>query len=162
MAVTSDAAVARNQTEPPDMKIVGGADFHARENDNAGIVRRPWGHFQSVLQGHRYQVKRLLVVPGGVLSLQHHHHRSEHWVVVKGTARVTVGADAIMVAEGHSVHIPLGADHRVENPGKIELEIIEVQTGAYLGEDDIVRISDVYGRAGQGAAPAGKPVARGA
>jgi mannose-1-phosphate guanylyltransferase/mannose-6-phosphate isomerase len=97
--------------------------------------------------GPRHQVKRILVKPGGRLSLQKHHHRSEHWIVVRGTATVTVAGQIKTVHENESVYIPIGAAHRMENPGKIDLEIIEVQTGSYLGEDDIIRIEDVYNRA---------------
>ena len=109
-------------------------------------VHRPWGSYQSVDQGARFQVKRIVVKPGGRLSLQLHHHRAEHWIVVQGTARVTVGDDARIVHENESTYIPIGAKHRLENPGKIDLELIEVQTGSYLGEDDIVRIEDDYRR----------------
>jgi len=109
-------------------------------------VLRPWGSYQSVDQGPRFQVKRIVVKPGGRLSLQLHHHRSEHWIVVQGTARVTVGEEARIVHENESTYIPIGAKHRLENPGKIDLELIEVQTGSYLGEDDIVRIEDDYRR----------------
>ena len=107
---------------------------------------RPWGHYRSLDMGPRHQVKRIVVKPGGRLSLQMHHHRSEHWVVVRGTARVTVGEIVKTLHENESVYIPIGAMHRMENPGKIELEIIEVQTGSYLGEDDIIRVEDVYHR----------------
>nr|WP_256386700.1 mannose-1-phosphate guanylyltransferase/mannose-6-phosphate isomerase [Ensifer sp. YR511] len=107
---------------------------------------RPWGGYTSVLNGDRFQVKRLFVNPGKQLSLQKHHHRSEHWVCVKGTAEVTVGDMVKMVSENESVYIPQGEVHRLANPGKIMLEMIEVQTGSYLGEDDIVRIADEFGR----------------
>ena len=109
-------------------------------------VHRPWGSYQSVDQGDRFQVKRIIVKPGGRLSLQLHHHRAEHWIVVRGTARVTIGDDVTIVHENESIYVPLGSQHRLENPGKIELELIEVQTGSYLGEDDIVRIEDDYHR----------------
>jgi mannose-1-phosphate guanylyltransferase/mannose-6-phosphate isomerase len=109
-------------------------------------VHRPWGSYQSLDQGDRYQVKRIVVKPGGRLSLQLHHHRAEHWVVVRGTARVVVGPDTRNIHENESVYIPIGSQHRLENPGKIDLELIEVQTGSYLGEDDIVRIEDDYRR----------------
>ena len=109
-------------------------------------VHRPWGSYQSVDQGARFQVKRIVVKRGGRLSLQLHHHRAEHWVVVHGTARVTVGDEIKIVHENESVYIPIGSKHRLENPGKIDLELIEVQTGSYLGEDDIVRIEDDYRR----------------
>jgi mannose-1-phosphate guanylyltransferase/mannose-6-phosphate isomerase len=109
-------------------------------------VHRPWGSYHSIDQGPRFQVKRIVVKPGGRLSLQLHHHRAEHWIVVRGTARVTIGDETRMLHENESTYIPSGARHRLENPGKIELELIEVQTGSYLGEDDIVRIEDDYRR----------------
>lgn len=111
---------------------------------------RPWGWFETLALGDRFQVKRIVVHPGAALSLQSHMHRAEHWIVVQGTARVTVDAEVRLVTENQSVYIPLGAKHRMENPGKVELVLIEVQTGAYLGEDDIIRYEDVYAR-GQGA-----------
>ncbi len=109
-------------------------------------VHRPWGSYQSVDHGPRFQVKRIVVKPRGRLSLQLHHHRAEHWIVVQGTARVTVGDETRIVHENESTYIPIGAKHRLENPGKIDLELIEVQTGSYFGEDDIVRIEDDYRR----------------
>jgi mannose-1-phosphate guanylyltransferase/mannose-6-phosphate isomerase len=109
-------------------------------------MHRPWGYYHSLDSGTRYQVKRIMVKPGGRLSLQLHHHRSEHWVIVRGTAQVTVGNEVKTVHENESVYIPIGSPHRLENPGKIDLELIEVQTGSYLGEDDIVRIEDDYRR----------------
>jgi mannose-1-phosphate guanylyltransferase / mannose-6-phosphate isomerase len=109
-------------------------------------VHRPWGSYQSIDQGARFQVKRIVVKPGGRLSLQLHHHRAEHWIVVHGTARVTIGEAIKTVHENESIYIPIGARHRLENPGKIDLELIEVQTGSYLGEDDIIRIEDDYRR----------------
>jgi mannose-1-phosphate guanylyltransferase/mannose-6-phosphate isomerase len=109
-------------------------------------VHRPWGSYHSIDQGPRFQVKRIVVKPGGRLSLQLHHHRAEHWIVVRGTARVTIGDETRMLHENESTYIPSGARHRLENPGKIELELIEVQTGSYLGENDIVRIEDDYRR----------------
>ena len=107
---------------------------------------RPWGNYRSLDMGRRHQVKRIVVKPGAILSLQHHHHRAEHWVVVSGTARVTVDERVELLRENESVYIPLGSVHRMENPGKIDLEIIEVQTGSYFGEDDIVRHEDLYAR----------------
>ena len=107
---------------------------------------RPWGYYDSIDKGERFQVKRIVVNPGGTLSLQKHHHRAEHWVVVRGTAEVTIGSEVRDVHENESVYIPIGAVHRLANRGKIPLELIEVQTGSYLGEDDIVRIEDVYNR----------------
>jgi len=109
-------------------------------------VHRPWGSYQSIDTGDRHQVKRIVVKPGNRLSLQKHHHRSEHWIVVRGTARVTVNELVKTVHENESIYIPIGAVHRLENPGKILLELIEVQTGSYLGEDDIIRIEDDYRR----------------
>ncbi len=109
-------------------------------------VFRPWGSYESVEKGDRYQVKRIRVNPGERLSLQMHHHRAEHWIVVRGTAEVTRGEEISMLAENESTYIPLGVTHRLANPGRMPLELIEVQVGAYLGEDDIVRFEDVYGR----------------
>jgi mannose-1-phosphate guanylyltransferase/mannose-6-phosphate isomerase len=109
-------------------------------------VHRPWGSYQSVDNGDRHQVKRIIVKPGGRLSLQKHHHRAEHWIVVRGTAQVTVNEIVKTVHENESIYIPIGAVHRLENPGKIQLELIEVQTGSYFGEDDIIRIEDDYRR----------------
>ncbi|PLZ04255.1 mannose-1-phosphate guanylyltransferase/mannose-6-phosphate isomerase [Burkholderia sp. WAC0059] len=109
-------------------------------------VHRPWGHYDCVDGGERFQVKRIVVEPGARLSLQMHHHRAEHWVVVRGTALVTRGEERFIVSENESAYIPLGVAHRLENPGKMPLEIIEVQSGSYLGEDDIVRLDDQYGR----------------
>jgi mannose-1-phosphate guanylyltransferase / mannose-6-phosphate isomerase len=111
---------------------------------------RPWGWFETLALSNRFQVKRITVHPGAALSLQSHHHRSEHWVVVEGTAKVTVGETVSLITENQSVYIPLGAIHRMENPGKVPMVLIEVQTGSYLGEDDIVRYEDIYSR-GQGA-----------
>jgi mannose-1-phosphate guanylyltransferase/mannose-6-phosphate isomerase len=111
-------------------------------------VFRPWGSYDSLDNGERFQVKRLVVRPGGVLSLQLHHHRAEHWVVVSGTARITRGEEVFLLEENQSTYIPIGVRHRIENPGKIPLHIIEVQSGGYLGEDDIVRFEDQYGRQG--------------
>lgn len=108
---------------------------------------RPWGHYETLALGARYQVKSIVVKPGGELSLQSHVHRAEHWIVVEGTARVTIGETVSQVAENQSVYIPLGAIHRLANPGKVDLRLIEVQTGAYLGEDDIIRYQDIYARA---------------
>ena len=107
---------------------------------------RPWGWFESLVIGSRFQVKRIVVHPGAALSLQSHHHRAEHWIVVEGTARVTIDEDVRLVTENQSVYIPLGAVHRMENPGKVPMVLIEVQTGSYLGEDDIIRYEDVYAR----------------
>lgn len=114
--------------------------------DHSPTVTRPWGGFSSVMNGQRFQVKHLFVAPGKRLSLQKHHHRAEHWVVVRGTAEVTVDGEVRTLTENQSTYIPLGAVHRLANPGKIMLEVIEVQTGSYLGEDDIVRFQDEWGR----------------
>ncbi|MFZ2628999.1 MAG: mannose-1-phosphate guanylyltransferase/mannose-6-phosphate isomerase [Rugosibacter sp.] len=116
------------------------------EGDAHRKIHRPWGYYDSIDSGSRFQVKRLVVNPGATLSQQMHHHRAEHWVVVRGTARVTCGEKIYLLAENESTYIPLGHTHRLENPGRIPLEIIEVQSGAYLGEDDIVRFEDKYGR----------------
>ncbi|MGA0778270.1 MAG: mannose-1-phosphate guanylyltransferase/mannose-6-phosphate isomerase [Gemmobacter sp.] len=107
---------------------------------------RPWGWFESLATGARFQVKRIVVHPGGKLSLQSHHHRAEHWIVVEGTAKVTIGETVQLLSENQSVYIPLGAVHRLENPGKVPMVLIEVQTGTYLGEDDIIRYDDIYAR----------------
>jgi mannose-1-phosphate guanylyltransferase/mannose-6-phosphate isomerase len=109
-------------------------------------VHRPWGYYESIDMGERFQVKRIVVIPGGKLSLQKHRHRSEHWVVVRGTAEITIGENVCQVHENESVYIPIGSVHRLANQGKIPLELIEVQTGSYLGEDDIERIEDIYKR----------------
>jgi mannose-1-phosphate guanylyltransferase/mannose-6-phosphate isomerase len=109
-------------------------------------VARPWGWYDSIDIGDRFQVKRISVKPGASLSLQMHHHRAEHWIVVKGTAKVTNGHEVFLLEENQSTYIPIGVKHRLENPGTTDLEMIEVQTGGYLGEDDIVRFEDTYGR----------------
>jgi mannose-1-phosphate guanylyltransferase/mannose-6-phosphate isomerase len=111
-------------------------------------VFRPWGSYDSIDNGERFQVKRLVVKPGAQMSLQLHHHRAEHWIVVSGTARITRGEETFLLGENESTFIPMGTKHRIENPGKVTLHIIEVQSGSYLGEDDIVRFEDVYGREG--------------
>ena len=107
---------------------------------------RPWGWYESLMIGQRFQVKRIVVHPGAALSLQSHHHRAEHWIVVEGRAKVTIGEEVQLVSENQSVYIPLGAVHRMENPDKVPLTLIEVQTGSYFGEDDIIRYEDVYAR----------------
>jgi mannose-1-phosphate guanylyltransferase/mannose-6-phosphate isomerase len=111
-------------------------------------VYRPWGSYDSIDSGDRFQVKRLSLKPGGILSLQMHHHRAEHWIVVQGTARVTCGDKTFLLSENESTYVPIGATHRIENPGKVALHIVEVRSGTYLGEDDIVRYEDSYGREG--------------
>ncbi len=118
-----------------------------REATEHKRVYRPWGYYQSIDHGARYQVKRIVVKPGHQLSLQKHYHRAEHWVVVRGSAEVTRNDEVRMVHENELIYLPIGSVHRLVNPGKINLELIEVQTGSYLGEDDIVRIEDVYSRA---------------
>ncbi len=111
------------------------------------LVHRPWGTYDSLDHGPRFQVKHIVVNPGATLSLQMHHHRAEHWIVVRGTAEVTCDDKTFILTENQSTYIPLGSTHRLANPGKIPLEVIEVQSGTYLGEDDIVRFKDSYGRA---------------
>jgi mannose-1-phosphate guanylyltransferase/mannose-6-phosphate isomerase len=117
-----------------------------KEAQEHSRVYRPWGYYQSIDAGDRHQVKRIVVKPGQKLSLQKHYHRAEHWIVVRGAAEVTRDEDVVMIHENESIYLPIGSTHRLENPGKIDLELIEVQTGSYLGEDDIVRIEDVYRR----------------
>ena len=109
-------------------------------------VQRPWGCYEDIDAGERFRVKRITVDPGGKLSLQWHHHRAEHWIVVSGTARVTRGEQVSLLTENQSIYIDIGQLHRLENPGKVALKLIEVQTGSYLGEDDIVRVEDIYQR----------------
>ena len=121
-------------------------DENRSELDNSKEVFRPWGKYESVDQGNGYQVKRITVYPGGKLSLQKHRHRSEHWVVVHGRAKVTKNDETFELGENESVDIPVGAIHSLENPGEIDLQLIEIQSGPYLGEDDITRIEDIYGR----------------
>ena len=145
---TADAVLVANKTAAQSVKHIVMAlkrdqrqemDFHQR-------VHRPWGSYEGLVCAERYQVKRIIVKPGRALSLQLHHHRAEHWVVVHGTARITRGDEVIVLSENQSTFIPLGEKHRLENPGKIDLELIEIQSGTYLGEDDIVRFEDSYGR----------------
>jgi mannose-1-phosphate guanylyltransferase/mannose-6-phosphate isomerase len=145
---TADAVlVAPKQRTQEVRTIVGRLKQAGRsEADLHRKVHRPWGWYDSIDQGERFQVKRIVVRPGATLSLQMHHHRAEHWVVVRGTAKVTRGDEIILLSENQSTYIPLGVTHRLENPGQIPLEIIEVQSGSYLGEDDIVRFEDTYGR----------------
>lgn len=145
---TKDAILVAHQNSVQNVRqMVDDIRDHGRkEHLNHREVYRPWGHYDSVDTGHRDQVKRITVNPGAKLSVQMHHHRAEHWVVVRGTARVHKGDEVTMLTEDQSTYIPLGEVHSLENPGKIPLEIIEVQSGSYLGEDDIVRLEDVYGR----------------
>ncbi|CAD9226552.1 mannose-1-phosphate guanylyltransferase [Burkholderia cenocepacia] len=146
---TADAVLVAHRDKAQDVKkIVEWLNESGRhESVTHRRVVRPWGSYEGIDQGDRFQVKRIIVNPGAQLSLQMHHHRAEHWIVVKGTALVTNGDKEIMLTENQSTYIPLGATHRLTNPGKIPLELIEVQSGAYLGEDDIVRFEDTYGRA---------------
>jgi mannose-1-phosphate guanylyltransferase/mannose-6-phosphate isomerase len=145
---TDDAVLVAPRDRAQEVKtIVSELDRAGRsESELHARVYRPWGTYEGVAEGERFQVKRISVKPGGQLSLQMHHHRAEHWVVVQGTARVTIGDEEIMLTENQSTYIPLGVTHRLENPGEIDLTLIEVQSGAYLGEDDIVRFDDIYGR----------------
>lgn len=145
---TADAVLVAHRDKVQDVKkIVERLNASGRdESVTHRRVVRPWGSYEEIDQGARFQVKRIVVNPGAQLSLQMHHHRAEHWIVVKGTALVTNGDTESMLTENQSTYIPLGVAHRLRNPGKIPLELIEVQSGAYLGEDDIVRFEDVYGR----------------
>jgi mannose-1-phosphate guanylyltransferase/mannose-6-phosphate isomerase len=148
---TKDAVLVAPRDRVQDVKLLAarlkasGRYEHSLHRE----VYRPWGSYDSVESGERYQVKRLTVKPGASMSLQLHHHRAEHWIVVSGTARITRNDEVFLLEENQSTYIPLGAKHRIENPGKITLHIIEVQSGGYLGEDDIVRFEDRYGREGQ-------------
>lgn len=145
---TADAVLVVDRSHVQDVKglVARIKAQHAPEADAHRKVRRPWGFYDSIDRGERFQVKRIVVTPGAQLSLQLHHHRAEHWVVVRGTALVTRGDEQFLLSENESTFIPLGTRHRLENPGKVPLEIIEVQSGTYLGEDDIVRFNDSYGR----------------
>ncbi len=145
---TADAVLVADRSHVQDVKglVARIKADHSPEADEHRKVRRPWGFYDSIEHGERFQVKRILVDPGSRLSLQLHHHRAEHWVVVRGTAMVTRGEEHFLLSENESTFIPLGVRHRLENPGKVPLEIIEVQSGSYLGEDDIVRFDDTYGR----------------
>ncbi|NYS59491.1 mannose-1-phosphate guanylyltransferase/mannose-6-phosphate isomerase [Vreelandella salicampi] len=144
----NDAVLVAHRTRAQEVKALVASLAQARrpEAQQSAQVHRPWGSFQTMERGARYQVKHISVKPGGKLSLQRHQHRAEHWVVVSGTALVTLGDQAFWVSENQSTYIPIGAVHRLENPGKIPLVLIEVQSGAYLGEDDIERLDDVYSR----------------
>jgi mannose-1-phosphate guanylyltransferase/mannose-6-phosphate isomerase len=145
---TDDAVMVAPKGRTQEVKqLVGRLLAERREEADAlSTVHRPWGTYRSLHHGHRVQVKHIMVRPGGKLSLQMHHHRAEHWVVVQGTAKVVRGNEELMLTENQSTYIPLGTAHRLENPGKIPLHLIEVQSGSYLGEDDIVRFEDHYGR----------------
>lgn len=148
---TDDALLVANKNHVQDIKQIVEtlSDNNREEVILHKRVCRPWGCYQGIDHSERFQVKRITVNPGAVLSLQMHHHRAEHWIVVNGTAKVTKGDDVFVLSENESTYIPLGTKHRLENAGKIPLELIEVQTGSYLGEDDIVRFDDVYGREGK-------------
>jgi mannose-1-phosphate guanylyltransferase/mannose-6-phosphate isomerase len=145
---TKDAVLVAPRDKVQDVKNLV-AQLKAQGRYETSLHRevfRPWGSYDSVDNGDRFQVKRLVVKPGASMSLQLHHHRAEHWIVVSGTARITRGEETFLLGENESTYIPMGAKHRIENPGKVELHIIEVQSGSYLGEDDIVRFEDIYGR----------------
>ncbi|NDP48682.1 MAG: mannose-1-phosphate guanylyltransferase/mannose-6-phosphate isomerase [Sulfuriferula multivorans] len=145
---TQDAVLVASKDKVQGIKQIV-AELKAAGRSEASShrkVHRPWGWYDSIDGGERFQVKRIVVKPGATLSLQMHHHRAEHWIIVKGTARITRGDEVFLLTENQSTYIPLGATHRLENPGKFPLEMIEVQSGSYLGEDDIVRFEDTYGR----------------
>ena len=145
---TADAILVAHKDHTQNVKKI--VDRLKQANRTEGQIHRkvfrPWGSYDSIDHGPRFQVKRIIVNPGAALSLQMHHHRAEHWIVVSGTARVTKGEESFLLSENESTYIPLGTTHRLENPGRVPLEMIEVQSGSYLGEDDIVRFQDVYGR----------------
>lgn len=147
---TADAVMVAHKSRAQEVKQI--VERLKAENRSERLthrrVYRPWGSYEGIDAGERFQVKRIIVKPGAALSLQMHHHRAEHWIVVRGTARVTRGEEVFLLTENQSTYIPLGVQHRLENPGSLPLEIIEVQSGSYLGEDDIVRFEDVYGRKG--------------
>jgi mannose-1-phosphate guanylyltransferase / mannose-6-phosphate isomerase len=145
---TPDAVLVVDRARAQDVKAIVGQLHGAGRSEHTlhRQVHRPWGWYDSIDSGARFQVKRIMVKPGASLSLQMHHHRAEHWIVVSGTAEVTNGDQVILLTENQSTYIPLGTTHRLSNPGKLPLEIIEVQSGSYLGEDDIVRFEDTYGR----------------
>lgn len=146
---TPDALLVADKKQIQDVKRIVSSIKDAGRNEcfQHREVYRPWGKYDSIDMGERYQVKRITVKPGAKLSLQKHHHRAEHWIVVEGTAKVTKGSETFLVTEDQSTYIPLGEVHCLENPGKVDLELIEIQSGSYLGEDDIVRLEDQYGRA---------------
>ncbi|MEZ2419362.1 mannose-1-phosphate guanylyltransferase/mannose-6-phosphate isomerase [Luteibacter sp. RCC_6_2] len=148
VVTTPDATlVARRDASQEVKKVVDQLKASGRsEHDLHRVVRRPWGSYDSLESGDRFQVKRIVVKPGAALSLQMHHHRAEHWIVVKGVAEVTCDEKVFLLAENESTYLPLGSRHRLRNPGKVPVELIEVQSGSYLGEDDIIRFDDVYGR----------------
>ena len=145
---TKDALLVANKNSIQDVKKIVAAVKKAdgKHDEFHRVVYRPWGHYDSIDNGERHQVKRITVKPGEKLSVQMHHHRAEHWVVVAGTAVVTRDEETLTLSENESVYLPIGCVHALENRGKIPLELIEVQSGSYLGEDDIVRFEDRYGR----------------
>jgi mannose-1-phosphate guanylyltransferase/mannose-6-phosphate isomerase len=145
-----DAVLVADRRRAQDVKLAVASlkAKGARQAETFARDHRPWGWFETLALGERFQVKRIVVHPGAALSLQSHVHRSEHWIVVAGTAKVTVDGGVRLLTENQSVYIPLGAIHRLENPGKVPMVLIEVQTGVYLGEDDIVRYEDIYSRGG--------------
>jgi mannose-1-phosphate guanylyltransferase/mannose-6-phosphate isomerase len=149
VVATADAVLVAPKSRAQDVKkLIDRMKLDKRDElTHLPTVHRPWGTYRSIHNGDRVQVKHIMVKPGGKLSLQMHHHRAEHWVVVQGTAKIVRGDDELMLTENQSTYIPLGALHRLENPGRIPLHLIEVQSGSYLGEDDIVRFEDTYGRA---------------
>jgi mannose-1-phosphate guanylyltransferase/mannose-6-phosphate isomerase len=149
VVTTEDSVLAMHRDRAQDVKKIVERLREAGRHEAASHNRayRPWGFYESLIAGDRFQVKRIVVKPGEKLSLQKHFHRAEHWVVVAGTAIVTRDAEEILLRENESVYLPLGSTHRLENPGRIPLTLIEVQSGSYLGEDDIVRLEDTYGRA---------------
>ena len=145
---TADAVLVANRANSQDVKNIV-AELIAQKREEIILhrkVARPWGYYDSIDEGERFKVKRIQVRPGASLSLQMHHHRAEHWIVVKGTAEITKGDQVMLLTENQSTFIPQGQTHRLKNPGNTTLEIIEVQSGSYLGEDDIVRFEDTYGR----------------
>jgi mannose-1-phosphate guanylyltransferase/mannose-6-phosphate isomerase len=148
VVATSDAILVARRDRAADLKLlIVRLERDSRvELTEHPLVHRPWGTYRSIHHGERVQVKHIMVKPGGKLSLQMHHHRAEHWVVVHGTAKVVRGNEELLLHEDESTYLPLGTLHRLENPGKIPLHLIEVQSGSYLGEDDIVRFEDTYGR----------------
>ena len=148
VVATADAVLVADKSHVQDVRKI--VDRLKAQNRNEGDLHRrvfrPWGFYQSIDSGSRFQVKQIMIRPGGILSLQMHHHRAEHWIVVEGTAKITCNDKTFLLAENESTYIPLGSTHRLENPGKVPLRLIEVQSGSYLGEDDIVRFEDIYGR----------------
>jgi mannose-1-phosphate guanylyltransferase / mannose-6-phosphate isomerase len=149
VVATQDAVMLAPRSRAQDVRQLVGRLIAENRSEAEALprVHRPWGSYETLHAGHRVQVKHILVKPGGKLSLQMHHHRAEHWVVVHGTALVQLGDERRLLRENESVYIPIGTEHRLENPGKLPLQLIEVQSGSYLGEDDIVRTADTYGRA---------------